>query len=187
MGIGQLGSDAVVLKRKFRWTLELQTCAGKIPADFVKMAARPNLTIEETEINHLNAKTWVPGKGTWETITVTYYDVGGNGVGAAGILLGWLSAVYGFHDPDNLPMSSKRGNGNGGGYAGIATLKLYDGCGTEMEKWEIKDAWPQAINFGELDYSSSEEVTIELTMRYSQVKYSASCGVGFTPCNCSGC
>jgi len=39
----------------------------------------------------------------------------------------------------------------------------------------MRNAWPQAINFGDLDYSSSEEVTIELTLRYSEVSYESKC------------
>ena len=77
MGMGKLGDGKIIHKRKFRWTFEvLREPAGRnVSAAFVKVAARPNLTVEETEIHFLNAKRYLPGKGTWETITVTYYDV----------------------------------------------------------------------------------------------------------------
>ena len=45
-----------------------------VVTDSVKVAARPSITIEETEINYLNDKTWIPKKGTWEAITVTHFD-----------------------------------------------------------------------------------------------------------------
>lgn len=31
---------------------------------------RPNLNIEETEINHLNAKMWLPGKAKWNSLEI---------------------------------------------------------------------------------------------------------------------
>jgi len=78
MGIGPLGFRNLIFKRKFRFTFEVQGICGdssrSVPPHFVKVAARPNLSIEETEINFLNAKTWIPGKAAWETINVTYID-----------------------------------------------------------------------------------------------------------------
>jgi len=188
MGIGPLGGPDIVFKRKFRWLFSIQTnCTqtgngGRVPPSVVKLAARPNLTIEETEINFLNAKMWIPGKGAWETITVTYYDVGGMGP-AMTALFGWLATVYDFTDSTNLCQASKRRS-----YAGYGHLQLFDGCGNEMEYWLLYNLWPQAINFGELDYSSSEEVTVELTLRYSEVDYhaAADCGGDFRAC-CDGC
>ena len=180
MGIGKLGGSKLIFKRKFRWTLKVTNICGSqsVPESFVKVAARPNLSIEETEINFLNAKTWIPGKASWETITITYYDVAGSDNIA---LWTWLASVYDFTKPAELKMGASRSN-----YAGTVTLTLWDGCGTGLEEWVLNDAWPQAINFGELDYSSSEECTIEITLRYSNVKYQNLCGANPTAC-CDGC
>jgi len=181
MGIGELGSSSMVFKRKFRWLFELSDICGydQVPSSFVKLASRPNLTIEETEINFLNAKTWIPGKASWETITVTYYDVA---TMDSQPLYNWLASVYDFTKPDELRMASKRSD-----YSATGTLSMYDGCGNAIERWTLTDVWPQAINFGDLDYSSSEEATIELTLRYSQVEYKNLCpGFDITGC-CSRC
>jgi hypothetical protein len=188
MGIGQLGGPGVLHKRKFRWTFEVFKGTGNdavvlVPQHFVKMAARPNISIEETEINFLNAKTYIPGKGTWETITVTYYDVAvQNGEGNVGLWT-WLANVYDYTNPVTLKQNSIRQN-----YAGNAVCTLYDGCGAALEQWTLGDCWPQAVNFGELDYSSSEECTIEVTMRYSNVAYASlsSCVKEPKP-NCVSC
>lgn len=169
MGLGKLGDPSIIYKRKFRWTFKIEKVCNNTTVDdsFVKLAARPNLTIEETEINRLNAKGWIPGKASWETITITYYDVAT--IENAG-LWKWLASVYDFTDPVKLKMGSMRRD-----YAARGVLKLYDGCGALIETWVLDDMWPQAINFGELDYSSSEEVNIELTLRYSQVTYRMNC------------
>lgn len=181
MGIGQLGFKNLIFKRKFRFTWELfDICGGQsVPKHFVKVASRPSLGIEEQEINFLNAKTWIPGKAAWETMTVTYIDVSSFEMSP---LFSWLASVYNFTDPIQLEMGSQRQD-----YTATAVLKLWDGCGFLLETWTLKDVWPTAINFGDLDYSSSEDVTIELTMRYSDVQYEPSC-VPFeiTPC-CTPC
>jgi hypothetical protein len=190
MGLGPLGSDGLVFKRKYRWTFAITPYCGtqSIPVYFVKLASRPNLTIEETEINFLHGKMWIPGKGSWETITVTFYDVGGPAAGVGMLpLFNWLATVYNFTDPTCLSQSSRIGTPGSGGYSATGVLQLFDGCGTTMETWTLQNMWPQAINFGELDYSSSEEVTIELTLRYAQVTFVPGCGIKqLNPC-CQGC
>lgn len=181
MGIGQLGFKNLIFKRKFRYTLELFDICGSqsVPKHYVKTAGRPNLSIEETEVNFLNAKTWIPGKASWESLTVTYIDVATAEVAP---LFNWLASVYNFTDPINLQMGAVRAD-----YTCTAVLKLWDGCGALMESWEMRDVWPTAINFGDLDYASSDECTIELTLRYSDVKYKNECpGFNITPC-CTGC
>lgn len=188
MGLGDIGTNRKYrFKRRFRWTFTVKDICGaggrSIPYNFVKLAARPNLTIEETEINFLHGKTWLPGKGTWESITVTYYDASiPSGGDATSALLGWLASVYDFTDPVNLEMGSSIDE-----YGGTGVLVLYDGCGTALESWELGNMWPQAVNFGDLDYSNSEPCEIELTLRYTQVKYCNHCGPQPSRCPCVPC
>lgn len=192
MGISNVGvgDPNVIFKRKNRWTFEVNsiqgsTCPFSIPPHFVKMANRPNITIEETQIDFLNDRTWIPGKATWEAITVTYLDVAGVGVqpseGVRGIHK-WLAAVYDFTGKNGRKQSSKRS-----GYAGKATLTLYDGCGGPLEVWTLGDAWPTGINFGDLTYEDSGIVEIELTIRYSKVEVQFFCPADQIPSCCSGC
>jgi len=177
MGIGQLGFKNLIFKRKFRFTFELEDiCGGQsVPRHYVKVAARPNLSIEETEINFLNAKTWIPGKGAWETITITYIDVA---TSDAQPLFNWLASVYDFAHPIELHQGSSRQD-----YAARAIINMWDGCGGLLETWTLRDVWPTSVNFGDLDYANSEEATIELTLRYSEVEFQSICP-GFTPAGC---
>lgn len=178
MGIGVLGAPGVIIKRKFRWTLEIATPCGNIPKHYVRTAGRPNLEIDETELNFLNATTWIPGKGKWQPISVTYLDVAGTNDMQG--LYNWIATVYNFVDPVSLTQSEKTG------WAGTALLTMYDGCGTPLEFWTLYSCWPQSINFGDLDYGDSDVATIDLTIRYSDVRYQATCGPNPVPC-CFGC
>jgi len=179
MGIGVLGFSNTVFKRKFRYTLKIDSkCPTRddIPEHYVKVASRPNLGIEEVELNFLNAKKWIPGKATWENLTVTYIDVATQQMKP---LYDWLATMYDFTDPVQLNQGHLPDD-----YSGTATLTMWDGCGSPLETWLMEDMWPTAINFGDLDYSSSEECTVELTMRYSQVSYKAFCPDEYTPDAC---
>lgn len=178
MGIGKLGEDYIIHKRKFRWLFTIQTCNGQIPPYFVKTAARPDITIEDTEINFLNEKTWIPGKATWEPINVTYYDIATDDNID---LWGWLASVYDFTS-DCRHMNSRRSS-----YAGVGILVLLDGCGNRLEKWVFGDMWPTSVKFGDLSYADNETVDIELTLRYSKVSYHTYCGRSVSRCPCTAC
>lgn len=191
MGIGKLGQHNLVFKRKFRWTFELTPYLGNAGGtqnklvSYIKLASRPNLSVEETEINYLNQKKWIPGKASWETITLTFYDVASQDMQPC---WDWISSVYQLnHDGQTgLAVDQKQGN-MVQDYGAKVTLTLLDGCGNPLEVWQLDDVWPQAINFGELDYASSDEATIELTLRYSQCDYEGKCGVAKPSTTCTAC
>lgn len=181
MGIGNLGFSNTVFKRNFRFTFELKDICGggSVPKHYVKTAGRPNIEIEETELNFLNGVTWLPGKGRWQSINVSYHDVATADIAP---LYSWLASVYDFTDPINLHMGSRRSD-----YTATGVLSMLDGCGQLLERWTMKDVWPTNINWGELDYESSEISSIELTLRYSQVKYEPICPVFPIVACCTPC
>lgn len=190
MGLGRIGSGKTIIKRKFRWTFQVQgICTGNsrinVPPYYVKLASRPNVTFESTEINYLHGRDWLPGKATLEPLSVTYYDVAtpGGGEGADNSALWqWIVNVYDIGHPDTLSMGSQRSDYSGTGY-----LYLYDGCGNTLETWVMSGMWPESINFGDLDMASSDDVNIEMTLRYNAVTYTPQCPVKeFIPC-CHGC
>lgn len=184
MGLGAMGGSQLLFKRNFRWTFTVNNICNvgaNIPESFVKLASRPNWTTEDIEVDYLNAKTWIPGKTSLETLSVTYYDV-------ATIdhqnLWNWLASVYNFTNPVTLTQASMRSD-----YSATGILVMYDGCGQPLEQWTLGGMWPSGVNFGELDMGSSEVSTIELTLRYDRLTYKSICPK-FTPqacCNpCSG-
>lgn len=177
MGLGRLGDPNITIKRKHLFTLRFENICGNkvIPEHYVKLAARPNWSTEETEINFLNAKTWIPGKTSFETISVTYIDVAAPD---SMPLWDWLASVYNFTNPVRMQAASARRN-----YTGRGILTMFDGCGTPLERWVLADAWPSAVNFGDVAYADSDEATIELTLRYSQIGFTHLCPQ-YTPVPC---
>lgn len=178
MGIGQLGAPNIIIKRKFRFTIEIQAPSGQIPQHFVRVGARPQLDIDETEINFLNAVHWIPGKAKWQPLTVTYHDVADSQMAP---LYNWVASVYDFMHPATLKMSEKCG------WAATVIIRMYDGCGTILETWNLTSAWPTSINFGDLDYADSDTATIEVTIRYSDATMNGGCRTPTPSGNCCGC
>lgn len=186
MGLGDLGTGGLLFKRKFRWSMEIEYCTDRTVAkEFVKIGARPQIDFEETEINYLHGKMFIPGKGTWQTMTVTYYDVAGSaGSGVdTNSIFGWLASVYDITDSTFLFMGSRLAD-----YEGQARIVLWDGCGNPIEGWLLNNVWPQSVNWGDLDMGSSEECTVELTLRYTNVEYASFCPAGtIDKCPCTPC
>lgn len=178
MGIGNIGLPGIIIKRKFRWTFELYTPCGFVPRHYVKLAARPQLDIDELEVPFLNAVTWFPGRGKWQPITVTYIDTNDFSMTP---LWDWITSIYNYQDSVALTQTEKVG------WNAVGVLNMLDGCGTIMETWWLGSAWPQSINFGDVDYSNSAEQNIEITLRYSEVKHIGYCSPTGIACNCSGC
>jgi len=208
MGIGSVGvgDPNVVFLRKNRYTLDISSqpnsnCTPfQVPPYFVKVASLPNISFEETEIHWMNDKMWLPGKATWESITVTYMNVAGSvftgsntGGGANQSLFQWLVNVFNFTSPAGSSATPtglatyKSMGSKVNDYTGVATIIMYDGCGHAVQTWTLADAWPQAINFGDLANESSDTVDIEVTLRYSKVQWTQNCPAAtLTPC-CSPC
>jgi len=47
--------------------------------------------------------------------------------------------------------------------AGLAAAE-----GNALEEWTIENCWPQTVNWGDLDYTSSDTADIEMTLRYDR-------------------
>lgn len=183
MGLGMLGqqlccpgcyteflhSPQIVFKRKFRWTLEGTLDGKRFDPLFVKVAARPTFDIEETEINFLNDKTWIPGKSSFDSITFTVFEIGRHSE--------FLAALADALSPENAVEAAD-------GKKCDLKLCLYDGCGQMLESWSMKDSWVTNLKFGELDYSSSDETDLEIQVRYKGVVYKSETANG---CFLPGC
>jgi len=126
-----------------------------IPAYLIKTAARPSITFEEVELNHMNVKRFVKGKGTWETIEITMYDP--VVPSAAQAAMEWI----------RLSHESVTGrDGYSDFYKKDVDFQVLGPVGDVVEQWKLKGTWIQSANFNDLDFSSSDPVEISLTLRY---------------------
>jgi hypothetical protein len=157
LGIGISGPD-VCFKRKNRWLLKIDGVSAQgINALPPSKAGRPSLSIKELEMQHITETVYFPGKIEWKPITLTLYDTKQN----ENPILKWLSSIYDVKNESRYKYTV-------GFKKDRAVLELYDGCGNVIESWVMEAVWPTSIEFGELDMSMSEVVTVDVTLRYDR-------------------
>ena len=126
-----------------------------IPAYLIKTAARPSIEFEEVELNHLNVKRFVKGKATWQPVTMTLYDP--VVPSAAQTVMEW----------GRLSHESVTGrDGYADFYKKDITINVLGPVGDKIEEWQLKGAFIQAANFGELSFDNVAPVEISCTLRY---------------------
>ena len=178
MDIGHKGDRQLIYKRKFRWIMQLSAAGnGSAGASgemwYAKTSARPQLTVEETEVHHLHERWMISGKPTWESITITILDAkNADGNDSETALHAWLNTVFAF-DNDSGASQFTMGDCDEE-YKRQITLTMLDGSGNTMETWLLHNCWPQSTNFGDLDYSSSDTADIEVTVRFDRAFWSKS-------------
>ena len=126
-----------------------------IPAYLIRTANRPTITFEEIELDHINVKRYVKGKGAWETLDITLYDpIVPSGAQA---VMEWV----------RLHKESVTGrDGYSDFYKKNITFNTLGPVGDKVEEWEIKGAFISAATFGDMDWATEDPVQIELTLKY---------------------
>ena len=138
-------------KMKNRYVMEIDT----IPSYLVKAANRPTIQFETIPLDHINVKRKLQGKGDWQDITITLYDP--IVPSAAQKVMDWIRLGH-------ESITGRRGYADF--YKKDITFYLLGPVGDKIEQWTLKGAFIQQANFGELDFSSNEVATIELTLSY---------------------
>jgi hypothetical protein len=138
-------------KMKNRYVMEIDT----IPSYLVKAANRPTIQFETIALDHINVKRKLQGKGDWQDITITLYDP--IVPSAAQKVMDWIRLGH-------ESITGRRGYADF--YKKDITFYLLGPVGDKIEQWTLKGAFIQQANFGELDFSSNEVATIELTLAY---------------------
>mgnify|MGYP001384483169 FL=1 len=126
-----------------------------IPAYLIKTTNRPQITFEEVQLDHLNVRRWVKGKGVWQTLQCTLYDP--VVPSAAQAVMEWV----------RLSHESVTGrDGYSDFYKKDVTFQVLGPVGDIVEEWKLKGTWIQDAQFGDLDFAASDPVDITLTLRY---------------------
>lgn len=143
-------------KKQNRFILRFPSPLG-IQEWYVKAASRPKYSSEETEIQFLNTSTFVIGRFKWETISVTFRDP--IGPSATQALMEWV----------RLHSESVTGRqGYAAGYKKDIELEMLDPTGVVIEKWILQGTMLNDVDFGSLDYSSSDIAEISATLRFDR-------------------
>jgi len=188
LGFGLGLTKSQLCKRKFRWLLKIpNVCAQGINTLPPITSARPKIDLKEVEARHLNETVYFPVRPEWSPIQLSVYDISLK----HHPIFEWLKCTYkpSLEGADWIPPLEPRSASEQNEafplvpvIAGLAPLgalpspliqpfadlELYDGCGNCIEHWVYEDVWPSSIDFGNLDMSSNEFVTCDITLRYAR-------------------
>jgi hypothetical protein len=155
-------------KRRNRWLFQIPGISASGIGSFPPLkSARPNISFKEIEVQHINETIYYPGKPDWKPIVLTLYEPMTE-CEAPHPVFQWLQTAY---DPKRGTYNPSCSGGENGPQAlkmSLGILELYDGCGNVLESWYFENIWPQAVEFGELEMSSSDLVTCDVTIRYDR-------------------
>lgn len=158
-------SNVAEPRRKHRWAVtQLSSGNGaQVIAQgelvYLQKAARPNFKYDTPEMHHDQEEAWFAGKQHWEPITWTFYDVEDPDLSER--MRAWCQTItQNFNDigaPTTVALPSD--------YKGRAVTTMYGGGGGVSEEWVMWGVWPEATNWGDLDYTSTDLQLIEVTVR----------------------
>jgi len=126
-----------------------------IPAFLVKTTGRPNITLNEVELNHINVKRYVKGRAEWQQLTVTLYDP---------IVPSGAQAVMEWVRLHHESVTGRDGYSDF--YKKDITFNVLGPVGDKVEEWTLKGAFIQAATFSDMDYGATNVSDISLTLQY---------------------
>jgi len=164
------------LKYRFRVSFEnfgLGTNVTELTKQVVDFT-RPSMSMEPVEIPIYNSTIYYAGKPKWETTTVNVRDDS----------LGNVAKLVGEQIQKQFDFLQQASAVSGIDYKFITRCEITDGGnGTAapeiLETWELYGCFLSQVNYGELNYSSSDPATIQMTIRFDNaVQKPTDSGVG---------
>ena len=133
---------------------------------WAKSVTTPSFDLGETEHHYLGGKYYFPGKVSWSEVSLSLVDpISPDAVGLTNQLL--INSGYMVPDStrDNQFSTISKNRSIAAGLRGI-TIEVLQANGDVVETWVLQQPFIKAANFGDLDYSSEDLRTVELTIRY---------------------
>jgi hypothetical protein len=135
-------------------------------------ASRPNVTFDPQEVHAYNSVAYYGGKAKWETVTVTVRDDVTNSV----------AALCGSQTQRQMNFFTQTVPEAAADYKFMMTVETLDGSDDGiLERWVYEGCFLSQVNYESFDYSSSDAMTIELTVRFDNATQDNSITPGIMP------
>ncbi len=129
--------------------------------------SRPNMSHEEVIVDSYNSKTYLAGKHTWEPVTVVFRDdMTSNVIKALGEQLN-----------KQVDHSDQASAIAGEGYKFGVEIQTLDGnngqnsAPAQFDNWKLMGCFIQNVQYGDLNYATSDMVQVTLTLRYDHAEH----------------
>lgn len=174
VGIAGVGNGILMPKAQNRWRAIFVGLGGAtgasagVPNDLslqVITATRPSFSFEEIQQDRYNSRVYVGGKQTFEPCSMTVEDdITNRASTAIQTQLETQQRLIGATGPWlNTEATAS-------GYKFGMMVEMLDGNELVVEQWKYEGCFFQAVDFGQLDYSTAEKIIINLTIRYDHVR-----------------
>ena len=122
---------------------------------------RPNPTFENIDLPIYNSTIRLAGKYSWADLTCQVRDDAG----------GHVSRLVGEQLQKQMDFMEMASAASGIDYKFTTRFEVLDGGNgayepTVLETWEIYGCYLQGVNYGNMDYATSEPATISMTIRF---------------------
>ncbi len=122
---------------------------------------RPSVSFDEIPIEIYNSRIYLAGKHTWEMLTVNLRDDAS----------GQVSRLIGEQLQKQLDFVEQASAVSGVDYKFLTRCEILDGGNgaaepVVLENWEIYGCYLNSVNYNDLNYGSSEAVTIQMQIRF---------------------
>lgn len=155
-------SAQVETKRRHRWIFSVfwNDSDMQRTSVYLQSAQRPHAVIDEATMHHDEEQAYFAGKYYWEPIELVFYDVQ-SPIDSSQRIYDWFKEVINVPDATvSLPSEHKKN----------CALNMTDGQGTSIEEWVLYNCWPKDVNWNELDYTSTEIQTINVSLRFDRAQ-----------------
>jgi hypothetical protein len=169
VGIPTVGNGVLMPKIKNRWRVTFSGMGTGTMGTDVSMQAttvsRPNLSFEEIKLDRYNTTAYVAGKHTWESMNLTVEDDITNK--ATLVIQAQLEKQQRLIGATGPWLNSEA---TASSYKFGTKIELLDGNEVVVETWKLEGCWIMQADYGDLDYSASESVTVALTVRFDHAR-----------------
>lgn len=137
---------------------------------------RPSVSFDEMVVDVYNSRLYLAGKHTWEAVTVNLRDDAS----------GQISRLVGEQLQKQLDFMEQASAASGIDYKFVTKCEILDGGNgavqpTVLETWELYGCYLTSVNYNDLNYATSEPVTITMSVRFDNaVQTPLGSGVGAT-------
>ena len=152
-------------KLQYRFRVVLENFGVSTPrSELTKQVmdvTRPNLTFDDITLDVYNSKVYLPGKHTWEAITINLRDDVNNSV----------SKLVGEQVQKQFDFFEQASAASGIDYKFTTRIEMLDGGNGAtapgiLETWELYGSYVQSVNYNSLAYATSDPATITLSVKY---------------------
>ena len=167
MGIASDYRGILQPKLKNRWRVVFVGIGGGLgnPRDLTMQAvtvSRPQLEFDEVTIHRYNSMSFVAGKHKWTECAISFEDDVTSV--ASAVIRDQLERQQLLIAPGSGPWLATAPEASI--YKFGAKIEMLDGGVNVLEAWHLEGCWLKSVNYQDLDYGSSDQVKIDISMRF---------------------